>query len=203
MGLEVLRLLPDEKNVLADHSDVSLRHLILRQGILSCGELSLPEAAYLVGLVRQTDPSRPIIEIGTLFGRSSVLIACGKSPEQVLVTVDNYSWNPYDMPPWFQRETAAKQLQDAVKTLGVRVVAMDKAEFYATYDGARPSLVFLDAIHSYEETLKDIRWAKGVGADTICGHDFDAAHPGVRQAVDEAGGARDVVESLWVLAAGT
>ena len=36
----------------------------------------------------------PIIEIGTLFGRSTLVIAANKALERKLITVDNYSWNP-------------------------------------------------------------------------------------------------------------
>jgi len=39
----------------------------------------------------------PIIELGTLFGHTSLLLAGLTSSEQELFTVDNYSWNPFMM----------------------------------------------------------------------------------------------------------
>ena len=49
-------------------------------------------------------------------------------------------------------------------------------------------MVFLDAIHDYEETKKDIEWARLVGAKIIAGHDYCDEFPGVKQIVDEMGG---------------
>jgi predicted O-methyltransferase YrrM len=40
----------------------------------------------------------PIIELGTLFGHTSLLLTTVKDDEQELLTVDNYSWNPFMMP---------------------------------------------------------------------------------------------------------
>ena len=61
-------------------------------------------------------------------------------------------------------------------------------------------MVFIDADHSYEETRKDIEWAKRIKAGLICGHDYKEGCAGVIRAVDELGGVREKVESLWVLA---
>ena len=81
----------------------------------------------------------------------------------------------------------------------VQAVDQDKNEFFASYCGPAPSLVFLDAIHDYPETSKDIAWAKTVGAAVIAGHDYSDVFPGVVQAVDEAGGPRRLCRSLWAL----
>jgi hypothetical protein len=82
---------------------------------------------------------------------------------------------------------------------GLTIVHMDKNEFYRTYAGPTPALVFLDADHSYGETRKDIEWAMASGARIICGHDYNRSFPGVMQAVDEAGGPSKLCESLWRL----
>jgi len=34
-----------------------------------------------------------------------------------------------------------------------------------------PAMVFVDAVHDYPETKKDIEWAQKVGARIIAGHD--------------------------------
>jgi hypothetical protein len=57
--------------------------------------------------------------------------------------------------------------------------------------------VFLDAIHTYEETAADIAWAKKVNASIICGHDYYDVFPGVIQAVDEVGGPKCLAGTLW------
>jgi hypothetical protein len=76
---------------------------------------------------------------------------------------------------------------------------MDKDRFYEQYRGPAPSLVFLDAIHDYPETKKDIEWAKSVHAEVITGHDYCDYFPGVIQAVDEFGGPKRLCESIWCL----
>jgi hypothetical protein len=82
----------------------------------------------------------------------------------------------------------------------VHQINSDKNEFYRTYQDASPSLVFLDAVHTYEETKADILWAKHLNTKIICGHDYHKEnYPGVLRAVDESGGPKKLVETLWVL----
>jgi hypothetical protein len=76
---------------------------------------------------------------------------------------------------------------------------IDKNEFYRAYQGPPPAMVFLDAMHDYENTKQDIEWAQRVGAKIIAGHDYSHHHPGVIQIVDELGGPRELGGSVWVL----
>ena len=47
---------------------------------------------------------------------------------------------------------------------------------------------------------RDIMWAQSVGASIICGDDYDlASEPGVKRAVDELGGPRQLADGLFVL----
>ena len=75
---------------------------------------------------------------------------------------------------------------------------MDKDAFFERYRGPSPSLVFLDANHTYEETLKDIQWARQIGSKIIAGHDYCSAF-GVVRAVEEAGGRCAGASTVWVL----
>jgi hypothetical protein len=54
-------------------------------------------------------------------------------------------------------------------------------------------------MHDYEETKKDILWAKQIGAKIICGHDYKEEFPGVIRIVDEMGGPRKLSGSVFVL----
>ncbi len=91
-------------------------------------------------------------------------------------------------------------LSDAIERFNVSQVRMDKGEFYSSYHGDAPSLVFLDACHSYESTRADILWARSVNANVICGHDSDGHRwPGVVKAVNECGGYSGLVDSLFVM----
>jgi hypothetical protein len=140
----------------------------------------------------------PVIEIGTLFGFTTLDLALDKNPDKKLVTVDNYSWNPWGLTPEMHRGLTRHVLRLACELHNVEIIVQDKSAFYAAYVGQAPSMVFLDAIHSYEETRNDIRWAKNVGTTLITGHDYGRDFPGVMQAVDDEGKA-EVVDTLWVL----
>ena len=141
----------------------------------------------------------PIIEIGTLAGITATHMALAKAPRQKIITVDNYCWNPWQMPADNHYALAHQVLYYLIHTGQVEQVRMDKAEFFATYSGPAPSLVFLDAMHTYEETKKDIAWAMRVGAKLIAGHDYSQKFPGVMQIVEECGGCRQLGGTVWVL----
>jgi hypothetical protein len=141
----------------------------------------------------------PIIEIGTLFGHTATYCALCKAPTQKIITVDNYGWNPWGLSPESHYELTSLFLHFLVQTGHVEQVKMDKNLFYATYRGPAPSLVFFDAIHSYEETKKDIEWALSVGAPLIAGHDYIDRYPGVQRVVHEFGGPKQVGGAVFLL----
>lgn len=155
---------------------------------------------FIQKLVRQSlQFPGPIIEIGTLLGITTTTMALAKAPEQKIITVDLYCWNPWGLPPENHRALTATVLHYLIRTGQVEQICQDKNEFIRTYQGPAPSLVFLDAIHTYEETKLDIEWARRVGAKIIAGHDYSDAFPGVKQIVDECGGPREQSASVWVL----
>lgn len=141
----------------------------------------------------------PIVEIGTLFGSTTTLLALWKSPDKKIITVDNYSWNPWQLNPTVHRNLTGQVLGYLSAKGEVYVVCQDKQVFYDTYCGEPPALVFLDADHSYEATKADIQWAKRVGAAIICGHDYASHCPGVGRAVEEEGGAEYHSHTVWAL----
>jgi len=113
--------------------------------------------------------------------------------------VDNYTWNSLEMSPELFHLMTGRILDLGRLVLNVTRVRMDKEVFYSTWEGPVPAMIFLDADHSYEETRQDLEWAITTGAGTICGHDYRSEHPGVIQAVDEAGGPGELFESIFVL----
>jgi hypothetical protein len=169
--------------------------LDVRQATLNAAEQSL--LRQLVEQAGQHDG--PIIEIGTLIGATTTRMALWKSTRQRIITVDNYCWNPWRLPPELHYALTAQVLFCLVESGQVEQVRMDKGEFYGTYDGPAPALVFLDAWHTYEETKVDIWWARRIGASVICGHDYCEEFPGVIQAVAEFGGPTQLRGSLWSL----
>lgn len=141
----------------------------------------------------------PIIEIGTLLGITTTTMALAKAPQQRIITVDLYCWNPWGFTPEVHEALARTMLHYLVQTGHVERVTMDKSEFFRTYCGPAPSMVFLDAMHDYEGTKEDIEWAQRVGAKIIAGHDYCEEFPGVMQIVDENGGPRQLAASVWAL----
>ena len=183
----------------AFRSAVGTNQLVVAALTLPVGQISLEESRFLGELASGLSGEGPIVEVGTLFGFSTRVLTLAKSQDRELITVDNYAWNPLGLPPSVHQRCTAQALAEAVAHQNVRIVAQDKALFYDRYSGPAPALVFLDAVHSYEETLEDIQWARRVGARVICLHDYSPAHPGVMRAVDECGGPERVVQSLAVL----
>jgi hypothetical protein len=144
--------------------------------------------------------SGPIVEIGVLAGRTTQRLALHKAAHQKILAVDNFCWNPWGLSPDEQWTLVTHALNYLVSTNHVEVRRIDKNEFFQDYNGPAPSLVFLDAMHDYEETKKDILWAKRVGAKIISGHDYGPDFPGVVQIVDEMGGPYELSGSVWRLA---
>jgi hypothetical protein len=199
-GYELCQLYESEKAEVPMYDQFSYREAQCYRAIANMGQLSLVESRFLGEIVRNSDSTRPIIEIGTLFGFSTTVITLFKAEAQQLITVDNYSWNPLGIGSEAHFSATSNRLAEAVQSHNVQMVKMDKDEFYRSYSGPAPAVFFCDADHSYEATKADILWAKSVGATIICGDDYD--HPvqrGTAQAVDELGGPKLLAGGLFVL----
>jgi hypothetical protein len=140
----------------------------------------------------------PIIELGTLFGFATNVIADAKRPAQQLVTVDNFCWNPLGFTPYHHREFTRHSLHYVLRNCNTELFVGDCQQFWEQYAGPPPALVFIDANHEYEFVKKDIERAVEKGARIVAGHDYTATWPSVQRAVTESFGEDfEVVESLW------
>lgn len=199
-GYELCQLYDDEKKDVPSYRSFTYRESQCYRALGNMGQLSLIESRLLGEIIANSDKTRPIIEIGTLFGFSTTVMTLSKAVEQRLITVDNYSWNPLGISPEAHYQSTRNRLSEAIEKFGVEQIRMDKDEFYRTYDGPPPAVFFCDADHSYEATKADLLWARKVGATIICGDDYD--HPyqrGTAQAVDELGGPKQLAGGLFVL----
>jgi predicted O-methyltransferase YrrM len=199
MGFELCRFNEREREDPASRA-FKYKDYQLCKGVASPGQISIEGARFLSELVRSSDSARPIIEIGTLFGWSTLVMVLAKPRDQKLITVDNYSWNPLGMTPEAHYAATRERLREAIEHHNVSQVHSDCKSFYATYEGPAPALFFCDADHSFQAVLGDLQWARRVGSAIICGDDFwpGAANDVVR-AVNEMGGPRRVVGGLFVL----
>lgn len=156
---------------------------------LVLGNLSSADEVRLVELVQQAAAyDGPIVEFGTLFGVTTRLIASAARPGQHVITIDNFSWNPFGLPPAVHERFARGVLRTELASGRVDLRVGDSAALRRDYRGSVPALVFLDADHSYAAVRDEIAWARSLGVPIICGHDYGVARFGVTRAVDEAFG---------------
>jgi len=174
----------------------------VRHALTTPGQISIREAKLLAELVKSLDDPGPIVEIGTLFGWSTRVMILAKPQETELITVDSYGWNPLGLSESEHFDVTSAILAESKLHLNVSQIRQHKADFFRTYSGAKPALIFLDAIHSYEETRKDLEWATQFKNSVICLHDYTNLWPGVIQAVDELGGPHRIEGSLCALRQG-
>ena len=162
---------------------IEFRH---NPGLAWKGSLNEAELDLLKRAVEQTAAlPGPIVEIGTLFGFTTGMIASWVQGDRKIITVDNFSWNPWGLVPEAHQALTRRVLAPFLRTGRVEIAAQGSAEFFAAYAGPPPALVFIDGDHSYAAVHRDILGAQRIGAEVIGGHDYAPAIPGVVQAVEE------------------
>jgi hypothetical protein len=177
-----------------------LRRTLLRSDLARQGTLSEGEYAFLRVLVERANQlPGDFVEIGTLFGATAQRLAAWKAPGKKVIAVDQFSWNPWLLSSAEHAKITANNLFYLIAQGHLELVQANKNDFYRRPFAVPPALAFLDAVHTHEETRRDILWARQAGVGVICGHDHD--HPGVVRAVGEFGGPEKVVGSVWVLQA--
>ena len=93
-------------------------------------QISVCEARFLGEMARNLTVPGPIIEIGTLFGRSTMAISLNKDTGRKLITVDNYKWNPCGLTYDQHSSLTRGILRECCEKENVDMVTMDKKEFY-------------------------------------------------------------------------
>jgi Methyltransferase domain len=140
-----------------------------------------------------------IVEIGTLFGHTTNLLASLKRIDVPLIAVENFSGNPFHLPQDVHRQFTRRTLRYVLDHCSTQIFDGDAADFYSANKTLRPSLVFIDAGHEYEMVRQDIEWAVSTGCPVISGHDYIDIHPGVVKAVDETFGEKiSLYGSVWI-----
>jgi hypothetical protein len=163
------------------------------------GSITNDDATGIIENVKEAASySGPIIEIGALFGFTTQLIATYKPTEKKLIAVENFSWNPFGIPSHDHKTITERVLIYCTTHCNTHIYNGSNQQFYEAYNGEKPSMIFIDADHSYEGVMEDIEWSEKMGIPIICGHDYCELHPGVVQAVDESfGGNISVSGSIW------
>mgnify|MGYP003319315675 CR=1 FL=1 len=148
-------------------------------------------------LVRWLPDEGTFVEFGTLFGLTAKAVAAVK-PKLKVIAVDNFSWNPFGLPPKLHEQFTRKILANEIAAGRITVVNATSEDFRRGCKAA-PDAVFFDAQHEYEPVRDEIAWAKKTGVRCIMGHDYKnpSKRFGVTQAVDEAFQSVDVVGMCW------
>ena len=138
------------------------------------------------GLISWLPNEGVFIEFGTLFGFTAKAVAAAK-PKLHVIAVDNFSWNPFGLPSNIHEVFASKILSREISEGRVEIVKAT-SEGYRESCAVVPNAVFFDALHQYEPVKDEIEWAKRIGVQCICGHDYHNPSPvfGVTKAVDES-----------------
>jgi predicted O-methyltransferase YrrM len=138
-----------------------------------------------------------IAEIGSWVGESAVAFVVGmdsaNNPGRI-TCIDTWEGTESDQNQTYMEGTDpnaifglfARNMKKEIDTDRVRVIKGDSIEV-ANQITDQVDIVFLDAGHSYEEIVSDIKgWLPHVMKDGIlCGHDYCPAFPGVIAAVDQ------------------
>ena len=162
------------------------RHIALLEGDGIAGALGGLTDEEIAGLVSWLPDEGTFVEFGTLFGFTAKAVAVAK-PKLKVVAVDNFSWNPFGLPPALHEAFARRILSREIEEGRVEIVKATSEDFRRQCE-TLPDAVFFDALHQYEPVRDEIAWAKKIGVKCICGHDYGNPRPvfGVTRAVDEA-----------------
>lgn len=141
------------------------------------------------------DIGMTVVEVGTLFGLTARELAWQVVGGRV-IAVDNFSWNPFGLPPKVH-EAFTRQILRGSK---VELINCSSEDWRERVTG-RIDMIFFDASHRYEDVKAECEWAKERGITSICGHDYGNPNPrfGVTRAVDEVFGKEnvEVVGMCW------
>jgi predicted O-methyltransferase YrrM len=155
-------------------------------GQFGTGEINEGERKQLIDwVIGFADVPGPVVEIGTLFGFSTMALCEGVHRSGVrkkIITVDNYGWNPFGVPVYRHRMITKHNLRFAQSLTDLEIVDSVADDFYKGFTEL-PSFAFIDGDHSYETVKKDLAFFKRIGARAISGHDYN--FPDVCRAVKE------------------
>lgn len=137
-------------------------------------------------LLQWLPSSGVFVEFGTLFGLTVKAVAMHK-PNLKIIAVDNFSWNPFGLPPGLHERFTRSILANEIATGQIEIVRSSSQEFRERCRIV-PDAVFFDAQHQYEAIKDELMWSTNRGIKTISGHDYGNSNPlfGVTRAVDEA-----------------
>jgi cephalosporin hydroxylase len=171
------------------------RHGLLRvphvEGIPICRWIASDFFLGLVEFIEWLPPDWTLVEVGSNSGESAVLFAARMKK---VYCVDNWAGGIDLLEPLFDRRVRLYRNIEKIKA--------ESGEAAKRFQPGQIDIVYIDADHSYEAVLRDIRlWEPLVkNGGYVTGHDFGVG-VGVDQAVEEAFGKPDRVfsDASWAV----
>ena len=142
---------------------------------------------------------KTIVEVGSWKGRSTKALLDTKKK---VIAVDTFEGS--DDPRDLTNDMAKKEdiFAEFKKNVGhyenLKILKKDSLKAAAQFGDKSVDMVFIDANHTYEGVLADIKAWGPKAKRIICGHDYADGWPGVKKAVEEVYGKKfHVVGSIW------
>lgn len=174
----------------------------------------LPALRQLALMIR---PNGHLVEVGSFAGESTrVFLDIGLSVDAIdpwdNASRDRLREGTPDFDPcqrWhFDMSDAERQFDNLLPLFPDRLTKLKGYDWQYSdnYSSGSLDAVYLDAVHTYDDTLASIRrWLPKVKSGGIlCGHDYAPFYPGVVQAVRELLGehARLFADTSWMIVVG-
>jgi len=141
-------------------------------------------------------------ELGVKEGRFTSYIL-DRFPELHMIAVDTWRVKPpldlqgYETYKGWNFEAIQQEFSNVTQQFANRltVMVMDTVSAAQLVPNASLDFVFIDAEHTYDAVLADIRsWSSKVkSGGLLCGHDYCHKFPGVKKAVDDSFGHVDIM----------
>jgi predicted O-methyltransferase YrrM len=141
------------------------------------------------------------VEIGSWKGRSTSFVGpvCRANGTR-LVCVDHFSGSRDSLAPRYAEALAVEDVEQTfrsnMRALGIAVELLTEtsAEAARRFEPGSVDRVFLDGSHDRESVAEDLRlWSARLRADgVLAGHDYDAKHPDLCEAVDAFAASRSL-----------
>lgn len=139
------------------------------------------ERELLAKLAAEVQPKGLIVEIGALYGGTTVVLAKA-APKAKVITIDEFSWTPEGYP-----KATKELLESHLKEVGVKNVTVleGKSEDFGKTWNKDVDLLFVDGGHSYEFVYADL-CNFGPHAEVIACHDYgNPFWPTIQQAISD------------------
>ena len=160
------------------------------------GWMRFPELQFLYNTSKKM---KTICEVGSWKGKSTHALLSGCKGK--VTAVDHFKGS--DNEQGVHAEGKTDKVYDAFvnNTKEFKHLTINRKDSLSAakdYKDKEFDMVFIDAGHTYEEVVKDIRAWRGKAKVLLCGHDFSPAWKGVMKAVRQEIGEPDgIVDSVW------